>query len=157
VITPLVRRAADGRVREHPRLDHRWFVDQVGGATSSVRIMDTYSNLLDGPHTENFFHAVELALEREATVRILLLNPESLTPHAHEPDDPNAYREIMRNLRALYDFCNRVRPTLLSRNLSVRLYTAPPPVTSTAGTRRFYHPAESPARVPSSRSPPAPR
>jgi hypothetical protein len=131
VIIPIVRRAADGRVREHPRLDHRWFVDQVCGATSSVQIMDTYSNLLDGPHTASFFQAVELALEREAAVRILLLNPDSLshTQHAHEPDNPSAYREIMRNLRELYAFRDTVRPASLSRNFSVRLYTAPPSVT----------------------------
>jgi hypothetical protein len=38
-----------------------------------MRIMDTYSNLLDGPHTKNFFRAVKLALERQAVVEILLL------------------------------------------------------------------------------------
>jgi hypothetical protein len=131
VITPIVRRAAEGRVREHPRLDYAWYVDQVAGATSHVRIMDTYSNLLDGPHTANFFRAADLALERQAVVQILLLNPDSLaaTQCTHELDDPDVRREIMRNLRALYNFRNTIRPASLNRNFSVRIYTASPSIT----------------------------
>jgi hypothetical protein len=52
VITPIISRADEGRVREHPRLDYGWYVDRVAGSTSAVRILDTYSNLLDGPHTQ---------------------------------------------------------------------------------------------------------
>lgn len=131
VITPIVNRAAEDRVREHPGLDYGRYVDRVAGATSVVRIMDTYSNLLDGPHTADFFRAAEQALERQAVVQILLLNPDSLaaTQYAHELDDPDAYREIMRNLRVLYNFRNAVRPVSLNRNLSVRIYTTSPPLT----------------------------
>jgi hypothetical protein len=131
MITPTVRRAAEGRVREHPRLDYAWYVDQVAGATSHVRIMDTYSNLLDGPHTANFFRAAELALERQAVVQILLLDPGSLaaTKRAHELNDPDTRREIMRNLRALYKFRNTIRPVSMNRNFSVRIYTASPSIT----------------------------
>jgi hypothetical protein len=131
MITPMVRRAAEGRVREHPRLDYDWYVYQVAGATSHVRIMDIYSNLLDGPHTANFFRAVELALERQAVVQILLLDPYSLaaTQRTHELDDPNACREIMRNLRVLYHFRNTIQPASLNRNFSVRVYTASPSIT----------------------------
>jgi hypothetical protein len=131
VITPIVRRASEGRVREHPRLDYAWYVDRVAGATSAVRIIDTFSNLLDGPHTAHFFRAVELALERQAVVQILLLDPDSLAARqrAHELDDPDVYREIMRNLRVLYDFRNTVLPASLGRNFSVRMYTASPSIT----------------------------
>lgn len=129
VITPIVRRAAEGRVREHPRLDYEWYVDQVAGATSHVRIMDTYSNLLDGQHTTDFFRAVEQALERQAIVQILLLHPDSLTATQRALDDPDAYREIMRNLRVLYNFHNTVRPVSLNRNFNVRICTTPPSIT----------------------------
>src|SRR5438552_3402307 len=54
VITPLISRIDEGRVREHPRLDYAWYADLVGGATSCVRILDTFSNLLDGPFTRRF-------------------------------------------------------------------------------------------------------
>jgi hypothetical protein len=131
VIAPIVNRAGEGRVREHPRLDYAWYVDRVSDATSAVRIMDTFSNLLDGPHTTRFFQAVELALERQAVVQILLLDPDSLAARqrAHELDDPDVYREIMRNLRALYDFRNTVLPVSLRRNFSVRMYAASPSIT----------------------------
>jgi hypothetical protein len=162
VITPIVRRASEGRVREHPRLDYAWYVDRVAGATSAVRIIDTFSNLLDGPHTAHFFRAVELALERQAVVQILLLDPDSLAARqrAHELDDPDVYREIMRNLRVLYDFRNTVLPASLGRNFSVRMYTASPSITA-AGTRRLWCPssrsARSPVKASSLRSPSAPR
>ena len=131
VITPIVNRAGEGRVREHARLDYAGYVDRVGGATSAVRIMDTFSNLLDGPHTARFFEAVELALERQAVVQILLLDPESLaaTQRAHELDDPDVYREIMCNLRELYNFRTTILPVSLARNFSVRMYTASPSIT----------------------------
>ncbi len=131
VIAPIVSRAGEGRVREHPKLDYGWYVDRVAGATSTVRIMDTYSNLLDGPNTTSFFEAIELALERQAVVQILLLDPDSFAARqrAHELDDPDVYREIMRNLRVLYDFHNRVDPTSHGRNFNVRMYTASPAIT----------------------------
>ncbi|MGH3871710.1 MAG: hypothetical protein ACRDSR_09380 [Pseudonocardiaceae bacterium] len=131
VIAPIVSRAGEGRVREHPRLDYAWYVDRVAGATSTIRIMDTFSNLLDGPHTERFFQAVQLALEREAVVLILLLDPDSLAARqrAHELDNPDVYREIMHNLRILYDFHNTVLPVSMRRNFSVRMYTASPSIT----------------------------
>jgi hypothetical protein len=131
VITPIVSRAGEGRVREHSRLDYAWYVDRVAGATSTVRIMDTFSNLLDGPHTMRFFQAIELALERQAVVQILLLDPGSLaaTQRAHELDDPDVYREIMSNLRALYSFRTTVLPVSLGRNFSVRMYAVSPSIT----------------------------
>lgn len=131
VIAPIVSRAGEGRVREHPRLDYAWYVDRVAGATSAVRIMDTYSNLLDGPHTPHFFRAVEVASERQAVVQILLLDPDSpaARQRAHELDDPDVYREIMRNLRVLYQFCNTALPVSLRQNFSVRLYSASPSIT----------------------------
>lgn len=131
VIAPIVSRAGEGRVREHPRLDYPWYVDRVAGATSTVRIMDTYSNLLDGPNTSSFFEAIELALQRQAVVQILLLDPDSLAvrQRAHELDDPDVYREIMSNLRVLYKFRNRAGPTSHGHNINVRMYTASPSIT----------------------------
>jgi hypothetical protein len=131
VIMPIVSRAAEGRVRERPRLDYGCYVDRVADSTSAVRILDTYSNLLDGPHTQKFFHAVEHALARQAVVQILLLNPDSLptTPCRPELDDPDAYHEIMSNLRVLYHFRNEVLPVSLSRKFNVHVYTTSPLIT----------------------------
>jgi hypothetical protein len=51
-------------------------------------------------------------------VQILLLNPDSLaaTQRTHDHDDPDVCREIMRNLRALCNFRNTIRPASLNRN-----------------------------------------
>lgn len=131
VIAPIVRRVGEGPVLEHPRLDYARYVNRVAGATSAVRIMDTFSNLLDSPHTPDFFNAVKLALERQAIVQILLLDPDSLAARqrAHELDDPDVYREIMRNLRALYDFRDTIQPISQRHNFNVRIYTTSPSIT----------------------------
>lgn len=131
VIMPIVSRAVEGRVREHPTLDYGWYVDQVAGSTSTVRILDTYSNLLDGPHTQNFFQAVKRALERQTVVQILLLDPGSLhmRPSGPELDDPDPYLEIMRNLRVLCHFRNAELPVSMSHKFGVHVYAAPSSIT----------------------------
>jgi hypothetical protein len=134
VITPLISRAQDGRVREHARLDYEWFTDQVHGATSCVKLLDTFSNLLDQPVTDRFFRAVRLAIGRQADVQILLLDPDSLavTLRAQElgetPGRSNVRREIMRNLRALQAF-ERGLAGEQRRHFEVRLYSASAGVT----------------------------
>ena len=134
VITPLISRAQDGRVREHARLDYEWFADQVYGATSAVKLLDTFSNLLDQPVTDRFFRAVELAIDRQAHVQILLLDPDSLavTLRAQElgdlPGHTDIRREIMRNLRTLHEFEHRLTEAQC-RRFDVRLYSASAGVT----------------------------
>lgn len=114
LITPLISRIDEGRVREHPRLDYGWFAELAASATSVVRILDTFSNLLDGPFTHRFLRGVEQALQRETVVRILLLDPASLAAvqRASELGMPDAQREIMRNLRVLREFEHDLQPTL---------------------------------------------
>jgi hypothetical protein len=131
VIMPILSRAAEGRVREHARLDYGWYVDRVAGSTSAVRILDTYSNLLDGPHTQDFFEAVKRALQRQAVVQILLLDPDSspARPRGPQLDDPDPYREIISNLRVLYHFHNTELTLSLRRKFSVHIYQAQPLVT----------------------------
>lgn len=130
VIGPLINRADDGRVREHPRLDYPWYVDRVAGATSVVRVLDTFSNLLDGPHTPRFFEAAERALRREAIVQVLLLDPDSpaAAQRAQELGDAELRREIMRNLRVLWEFRSTVLPERLRRGFEVRVYSASPSI-----------------------------
>ncbi|WP_285745486.1 hypothetical protein [Lentzea sp. NBRC 105346] len=130
VIGPLINRADDGRVREHPRLDYLWYVDRVAGARSVVRVLDTFSNILDGPHTPRFFQAAERALHRDAAVQILLLDPDSqaAAQRAQELGDAELRREIMRNLRALWDFRAHVLPERLRENFDVRVYSASPSI-----------------------------
>jgi hypothetical protein len=134
VITPVISRAQDGRVREHARLDYEWFTDQVYGATWCVKLLDTFSNLLDQPITDQFFRAVELAIGRQSQVQILLLDPDSLAValRAQElgevPGQADVRREIMRNLRTLHAFEGRLNESQ-RRRFEVRLYSASAGVT----------------------------
>lgn len=134
VITPLISRAQEGRVREHARLDYEWFTDQVSSATVCVKVLDTFSNLLDQPVTERFFRAVRLAIGRQSHVQILLLDPDSLavTLRAQElgevPGHADIRREIMRNMRALHAFEHTLTKAE-RRHFEVRLYSASAGVT----------------------------
>jgi hypothetical protein len=134
LITPIIGRAQLGRVREHAHLNYAWFTSQVSGATRSVRLLDTFSTLLDNDVTNRFFRAVIRALDREASVQILLLDPDSpaVTLRARELDQAkehtDVHREIMRNLRVLQRFEQRLTPDA-RRLLQVRLYSASAGVT----------------------------
>jgi hypothetical protein len=134
VIMPMISRAQDGRVREHARLDYEWFTDQVYGATSCVKLLDTFSNLLDQPVTDRFFRAVELAIGRQSQVQVLLLDPDSLAValRAQElgeiPGQADIRREIMRNLRTLHAFDARLSEAQ-RRRFEVRLYSVSAGVT----------------------------
>jgi hypothetical protein len=139
MISPLITRAQYGRVREHRRLDYEWFTDQVARASSQVRILDTFSQLLEGNRAAQFFPALLGALRRQARARILLLDPDSLaaiqranelSAEAGGADAGHAdvRREIMRNLRALDAFQRGLPPWLRTR-LEIRVYSASASVT----------------------------
>lgn len=134
VIMPLISRAQDGRVREHARLDYEWFTEQVHGAASCVKLLDTFSNLLDQPVTDRFFRAVELAIGRQAVVQVLLLDPDSLAValRAQElgelPGHADIRRAILRNLRTLDAFERRLTESQ-RRHFEVRLYSVSAGVT----------------------------
>jgi hypothetical protein len=134
VITPLIARAQDGRVREHPRLDYEWFVDQVPRSTSWVQVLDTFSNLLDRPVTARFFRALEQALQHRAHIQILLLDPDSLAVSMRAQElgqgsgQAGIRAQIMRNLRTL-DAFQRDLPERYRRRFEVRVYSAASGVT----------------------------
>ena len=134
LITPIIRRAQNGRIREQAHLNYAWFTEQVAAATRSVRILDTFSSLLDHDITDRFFRALTKVMEREAAVQVLLLDPDSpaVAVRAREldqaPEHTDVRREIMRNLRTLQRFelglSDQAR-----RLFEVRLYSASAGVT----------------------------
>src|SRR6188768_3562203 len=48
-ITPIIRRAERGRVREHRHLDFGWYIDRVTTATTTIRILHTFTRMLLPP------------------------------------------------------------------------------------------------------------
>jgi hypothetical protein len=134
VVSPLITRAAQGRVREHRRLDYDWYTDQVFRASSDVQVLDTFSGLLDRPGTARFLRAAREAMNRHARVRILLLNPDSLAAEqrANELGASTGYaevrREIMRNIHVLNRFARELDEPL-RRRFETRLYSTSASVT----------------------------
>jgi hypothetical protein len=130
ILTPLIARAREGRIRERGRLDYDLFTDQVAAATSVVKILDTYSNLFDRPQTPQALAAIEQALGRHTRVQILLLHPDSAaaTVRAEETHRATIRQEILRNLRVLSEFYQRLDKQP-ARRFEVRLYTAAASVT----------------------------
>jgi hypothetical protein len=134
IIGPIIRYVQEGTVREHGRLDYGWFSDQVADATQQVQILTTFSNVLNHPATDRFLRGVRAALSRQAHVRILLLNPNSLAADLRQQELAggnvrlSVQREIMRNLRRLAPFAaelgDRDRP-----RFEVRLYDASASIT----------------------------
>jgi hypothetical protein len=134
VIGPIIRYVQEGTVREHGRLDYTWFSDQVTDATQQVQILTTFSNVLDHPATDRFLRGLRSALNREAQVRILLLNPNSLAADLRQQELAGGHvrlsvqREIMRNLRRLAPFAAELGERDRAR-FEVRLYDASASIT----------------------------
>lgn len=129
-LTPIVRRAQQGGVREHRRIDFEWYTDRVFGARSTVRILHTFSRLLAPPYDRRFLRAAHGLLRRDGRVRILLLDPDSpaadqRTAELGGQDDVGL--ETRRNLRIL-DAFRRNLPDGLRQRFEIRLYHAAPSV-----------------------------
>lgn len=125
ILTPLIARAREGRIRERGRLDYDLFTENVAGATSVVKILDTYSNLFDRVQTSQALRAFEEALGRHARIQILLLHPDSTAAavRAEETHRTTIREEILRNIAVLRDFHQRLEERH-RRRLEVRLYAA---------------------------------
>ncbi|WP_158697168.1 hypothetical protein [Streptomyces hokutonensis] len=129
VIGPLIARAQEGRVREHPRLDYEWFSAQVYGSISNVKVLDTFSNLFGPQYAERFFRGVKEATAHGARVQILLLDPDSPAVIRRSLElgqqDSVVRLGILSNIRALEHFARRLDD--LSRPLmEVRLCSTSP-------------------------------
>ncbi|MFL6111014.1 MAG: hypothetical protein ACJ786_06655 [Catenulispora sp.] len=138
VITPIIERAGQGGVREHAELDYSQFLDNAARATSVVRILDTYSNLLAEPHAERFEAVVCDALARGVSVRVLLINPTTLAAEQRELELGHAdeLRPMLdRNLETVarihrsFEQEGGPRGRGAAADFQVRLYSSGPDVT----------------------------
>lgn len=125
-LAPIARRAQQGGVREHRRLDFSWYTDRVVTATRTVRILHTFSRLFAPPFEQRFFAAAAALLRRDGTVQILLMHPDSVAA-AQRTVELRGHGDVGRltrqNLRAL-DAFRLGLPGELRRRVEVRLYAA---------------------------------
>lgn len=76
LIEPIVRQAAAQQIRQHPRLDHAWFLRRVGEARSQIRILDTFTALFSHDH-DGAIRALRDAAIQGADIRVLLMSPNT--------------------------------------------------------------------------------
>lgn len=124
-LTPIIRRAERGRVREHRHLDFGWYIGRVRTATTSIRILHTFSRLLLPPHDQRFLAAATDLLRRGGTARILLMHPDSVAAAQRTAElagHGDVATESRRNLQTLDAFHRALDDTLRHR-FEVRLYS----------------------------------
>ncbi|GLY96610.1 hypothetical protein Acsp02_38650 [Actinoplanes sp. NBRC 103695] len=127
-LTPIIRRAERGRVREHRHLDFGWYIGRVKTATMSIRILHTFSRLLLPPHDQRFLAAATDLLRRGGTARILLMHPDSVAAAQRTAElagRGDVASQSRRNLQTLDVFHRALDPALRQR-FEVRLYASSP-------------------------------
>jgi hypothetical protein len=129
IFDPIFEEIRRARVQEQPYFDDVSFCDNVGRATREVRIMDTCNHMLEGPNRTALLGALSEAARRRASVRILLLDPDSIAAQhrAREISPVNVRNAIMENLRYLHE-CRELLPPDAQERFQVRIYNALPSI-----------------------------
>jgi hypothetical protein len=126
IIQPFLTRLEEDRVREHLRLDYPSFCEKVAQAGDIVCVLDTFSYLFSHRNADRFAAAARSAINRGATIRVMLLDPDSLAAQQRSHElSADVRHEVMRNLRDL----RRLRAQLPSERreqLQVRVYASAP-------------------------------
>ncbi|WP_371494434.1 hypothetical protein OG871_04955 [Kitasatospora sp. NBC_00374] len=128
VIQPILTRLEEDRVREHLRLDYPSFCEKVAQSGDIICVLDTFSYLISGGTASRFAEAARSAIGRGATVRIMLLDPDSLAAQQRSHElSADVRHEILRNLRDLRRLEARLPPAHREQ-LQVRVYAAAPSI-----------------------------
>ncbi|MEW2430639.1 DUF5919 domain-containing protein [Micromonospora sp. NPDC047644] len=131
IFDPLFEEARRARVQEHLSFDQQAFVTRLHRCGRRVRILDTWTILLEQRHREDTLSAVRAALANGAQVQLLLLDPDCTAAQQRseelERQRVDVPRQIRTNLRHLAAFADALDSRLRHR-LQVRLYDASPSI-----------------------------
>ncbi|RAO08986.1 hypothetical protein MED15_06450 [Micromonospora noduli] len=131
IFDPLFEEARKARVQEHLSFDQQAFVTRLHRSGRRVRILDTWTILLEQRHREDTLSAVRAALANGAQVQLLLLDPDCTAAQQRseelERQRVDVPRQIRTNLRHLAAFAEALDSRLRHR-LQVRLYDASPSI-----------------------------
>ncbi|MCG5457011.1 DUF5919 domain-containing protein [Micromonospora sp. PSH03] len=131
IFDPLFEEARKARVQEHLSFDQQAFVTRLHRSGRRVRILDTWTILLEQRHREETLSAVRAALANGAQVQLLLLDPDCTAAQQRseelERQRVDVPRQIRTNLRHLAAFADALDSRLRHR-LQVRLYDASPSI-----------------------------
>ncbi|WP_431913562.1 DUF5919 domain-containing protein [Micromonospora carbonacea] len=131
VFDPLFEEARRARVQEHLSFDRAAFVARLERSGRLVRILDTWTILLEHRNRDETLAAVRAALAKGAKVQLLLLDPDCTAAQQRgeelERQRIDVPRQIRANLRHLAAFRRSLEPALRDR-LQVRVYDASPSI-----------------------------
>lgn len=129
VLNPLFRELQTATIIEHPRLDRDALIQRVAQSREIVAILETFTSMLEGPYTPRFLAALRSALANGATVKVLLLDPDSpaVRLRAAELRRADTAIAIMNNLYHFGRLQQQLAPAARSR-LQVRTYVTAPSV-----------------------------
>ncbi|GAB4102472.1 hypothetical protein GCM10028790_14900 [Micromonospora taraxaci] len=131
IFDPLFEEARKARVQEHLSFDQQAFVTRLHRSGRRVRILDTWTILLEQRHREETLTAIRAALANGAQVQLLLLDPDCTAAQQRseelERQRVDVPRQIRANLRHLSAFADALDSRLRHR-LQVRLYDASPSI-----------------------------
>lgn len=131
IFDPMFEEARKARVQEHLSFDQQAFVTRLHRSGRRVRILDTWTILLEQRHREETLSAVRAALANGAQVQLLLLDPDCTAAQQRseelERQRVDVPRQIRTNLRHLAAFADALDSRLRHR-LQVRLYDASPSI-----------------------------
>ncbi|TDC37109.1 hypothetical protein E1211_11330 [Micromonospora sp. 15K316] len=128
IFDPLFEEARKARVQEHLSFDQEAFVARLGRCRR-VRVLDTWTILLDDQHRQATLEAIEAALRNGAQVQLLLLDPDCTAAQQRSEelerqgvDVPGHIRANLRHLMALR------RKLGENERFQVRVYDASPSI-----------------------------
>ncbi|PYC67747.1 hypothetical protein C7C45_20640 [Micromonospora arborensis] len=131
IFDPLFEEARKARVQEHLSFDQQTFVTRLHRSGRRVRILDTWTILLEQRYREETLTAIRAALANGAQVQLLLLDPDCTAAQQRseelERQRVDVPRQIRTNLRHLAAFAEALDSRLRHR-LQVRLYDASPSI-----------------------------
>ncbi|MER7891856.1 hypothetical protein ABTX15_18725 [Micromonospora sp. NPDC094482] len=129
VLNPLFRELQTASIIEHPRLDRDALIERVARCRELVAILETWTSMLEGPYARRFVSALRSSLANGATVRMLLLDPDSpaVRLRGEELRRRDASVAILNNLWHLARLHEELPESARAR-LQVRIYSAAPSV-----------------------------
>ncbi|MEV6637847.1 hypothetical protein AB0M54_44685 [Actinoplanes sp. NPDC051470] len=132
IFDPIFDEARKARVQEHDRFDQAAFVDRMRETHRNIRILDTWTLLLEDRTRTRTFSAMRKALDQGATIRVLLLDPSSAAAQQRAEElvrrQIDVAAQIMDNLRQLYLFRDQLDSPEVKSRLKVCVYDASPSI-----------------------------
>jgi hypothetical protein len=132
IFDPIFDEARKARVQEHERFDQDTFIENLRETGRNIRILDTWTILLEPKARAQTLQALRTALENGAEVRVLLLDPDSSAAQQRaeelERRNINVAAQIMANLRHLHEFREQITEPGPRSRLRVSVYDASPSI-----------------------------